>query len=280
MLEILTDSVLDCLKLLPFLFLSFLVIEYIEHRMNEKSRQLIFRAGRFGPVLGGLLGMVPQCGFAAMGAGLFAGEVISPGTLLAVFLSSSDEMLPILLSEGMPFHDAFGIVLTKAVTGMICGLALDVVAGKIGWRKKRLGNHAQICESDNCHCEEEGSLLKSAVIHTGEIMMFLFVITLLLGFTMENLHLESMRTFWDRFPLLEKMVIALCGMIPNCGSSVLVTKLYMQGLVTRGALFSGLLCGSGAGLLVLVRENRNQKENLLFLTILFISGVTAGCILA
>lgn len=279
MLEILTDSVLDCLKLLPFLFLSYLAVEYMEHKMSAKSREMIYRAGLAGPVVGGLLGIIPQCGFAAAAAGLFAGGVVSPGTLLAVFLSSSDEMLPIMVSEGVSVGMISKILLTKAAVGMIAGLLLDVVLRYLGYQRKLMVNESPICEHDHCHCGEGESIWKSAIHHTVNITVFLFLLSFVIGLVMEQVEAQSLSQLLGGTPVLEEAVTAVVGMIPNCAASVLVTQLYLQGLLSTGALFSGLLCGAGAGLLVLYRENRKLKENLMFTVILYAAGVAAGIVI-
>lgn len=279
MLEILSDSALDCLKLLPFLFLSYLAVEYMEHKMSDKSRQIIYSAGAAGPIVGGLLGMIPQCGFAAAAAGLFAGGVVSPGTLLAVFLSSSDEMLPIMVSEGVSVGIMSKIVLIKATVGILVGLLFDLVLKYLGYQRNVMTHESPICEHDHCHCGEGQSIWRSALHHTVNIAVFLFLLSFVIGLVMEQVEAKSLSQLLGGIPVLEEAVTAIIGMIPNCAASVLVTQLYLEGLLSAGALFSGLLCGAGAGLLVLYRENRKTKENLMFTGVLYVTGVAAGMII-
>jgi hypothetical protein len=275
MLELLTDSLLDCVKLLPFLFLSYLAVEYIEHKMSYRTKMMIYRAGKAGPILGSILGVVPQCGFAAAAAGLYAGGIVTPGTLLAVFLSSSDEMLPIMISEGVHVGMISKILIVKVVIGMAAGLLLDVVAGHFGWGVHHEEDVTEFCEHGHCHCERSG-VLKGALNHTVQITGFLFLITLVLGFLMDHVEMQSLSQILGGVRGVEELLAGLVGMIPNCAASVLVTQLYLQGFINSGALFSGLLCGAGAGLLVLYRANGKWKENLLFTVILYVTGVIGG----
>ncbi len=310
MREILADSAADCARLLPFLFLSYLAVEYMEHKMSRHTKLVIYRAGKAGPVFGGLLGVIPQCGFAAAAAGLYAGGIITPGTLLAVFLSTSDEMLPIMVSVGAPAGMIGRILAVKAAVAVSAGLLLDLAAGRPGrhrkmyeaipgTREKRTASSrirerekkfllaqrvsvphdiSHMCEQENCRCEE-GGIWRGAVSHTAQVAAFLFVITLAVSFFMERVGAEAVPRVLAGFPLLEEALAGLVGMIPNCASSVLVTQLYLQGVVSSGALFAGLLCGAGAGLLVLYRMNRRRRENLAFTGILYVTGVAAGLLL-
>lgn len=278
MLDILTDSILDCLKLLPFLFLSYLAVEYIEHKMSRRTKMMIYRAGKAGPVIGSILGVIPQCGFAAAAAGLYAGGIVSPGTLLAVFLSSSDEMLPIMVSEGVHVGMICKILAVKVVIAIAAGLILDAVAGRFGWGVRGEEEASEFCEHGHCHCEQ-GGIWKGAIHHTAQITGFLFLITLMLGFIMEQVEVQNVSQILGGIPLLEEALAGLVGMIPNCAASVLVTQLYLQGFIGAGALFSGLLCGAGAGLLVLYRASSRWKENLLFTVILYGAGVIGGLLI-
>ena len=273
MTEILWDAALDCAKILPFLFLSYLAVEYTEHRMSQKTKNWIYRAGKAGPVLGGLIGIIPQCGFSAAAAGLFAGGIVTPGTLIAVFLSTSDEMLPIMLSEGLP-----AMLIVKAAVGIVVGLLADLVAGHILGIKQEIPETQEMCEHEHCHCSEHG-IFRSALNHTVQITVFLFVISVVLGFGMEYLQERGVTQSFLAVPGLEEAASALVGMIPNCAASVLITQLYISGFLGSGALFSGLLCGAGTGLLVLLRENQNRRESLILTGVLYVSGVSAGILL-
>lgn len=277
MWEIIEEAVMDCVKILPFLFLSYLAVEYTEHRMSRKTKAMIYRAGKAGPLIGGLIGMIPQCGFSAAAAGLFAGGILTPGTLIAVFLSTSDEMLPIMISEGLPVSVILRILCAKAASGIVIGTLVDLVVERMGWRKP-IPETPEMCVHEHCHCSEHG-IVRSAFSHTVQITVFLVVISIVLGMGMEWLQAHGMSSIFGETPVLAAALAALVGMIPNCAASVLITQLYISGLLGSGAMFAGLLCGAGTGLLVLFRENSDQKENLRLLAVLYLSGTAAGLFL-
>ena len=278
MQEILFDSVLDCLKLLPFLFLSYLVVEYAEHKMSRSTKEWIYRAGKAGPLLGSLIGIIPQCGFSAAAAGLFAGGMVSPGTLIAVFLSTSDEMLPIMVSEGIPAETVIKILATKVVVGALVGFLVDFGAEALFGKRRPMPEHPDMCEHEHCGCGQHG-IWYSSLNHTVRTAIFLFLISLAIGFGMEWLGVAGASKGILKVPGVEEAIAALVGMIPNCAASVLITELFLEGILGSGALFSGLLCGAGTGLLVLYRENRNKKANLILTLVLYVSGTVAGILL-
>jgi hypothetical protein len=276
-IDILTECVADCLKLLPFLYLSYLLVEYAEHRMSSQTRELIYRAGKAGPLIGAVVGIIPQCGFSAAAAGLFAGGMVSPGTLVAVFLSTSDEMLPILLSEHIAGSVIFRILAVKVIAAAVIGLATDFAAECIFGRRKHMPEHPEMCEHEHCGCEKK-SIWYSALSHTVQTAVFIFLISLALSLCMEVFGLSAGTTLFDGVPGLQEALAALVGMIPNCAASVLITELYLDGVIRSGALFSGLLCGAGTGLLVLCRENRSRRMNLALIAILYVGGLSAGLV--
>lgn len=278
MQEILLESLLDCLKILPFLYLSYLLVEYAEHRMSAKTKQMIYRAGKAGPLFGSLIGNIPQCGFAAAAAGLFSGGVVSPGTLLAVFLATSDEMLPVMVSESAGTLMIIKIILAKVVVGTLAGLAVDLAVEIIRGGRNIIPEHQDMCEHGHCGCEHHG-IWYSALNHTIKTIVFLLLISLVLGFGIEWFTSLRVSEVINELPGLEAVVAAMIGVIPNCAASVLITQLFLEGVLSSGGLFAGLLCGTGTGLLVLYRENRNLKENVILTVILFVISVAAGVIL-
>lgn len=277
MSDVILDTLLDTLKLIPFLFLTYLLMEYIEHKTGEKAELAIKRAGKFGPVIGGLLGIVPQCGFSASAASLYSGRIISLGTLIAVFLSTSDEMLPICISEKVKPRVIIEIIAIKAVVAIIIGLSVDIIA-KITHRKQRAVDIHCICENDNCHCEE-GGIFKSALIHTGQISLFLLIITFALNLLIFLIGENSLSKIFVDIPIVGCAASALVGLIPNCAASVVITELFLKGIISTGSMIAGLLSSCGLGLLVLFRTNKkNLKENLLITLLLFSIGVIIGSI--
>lgn len=274
--DVLMDAVIDSVKLLPFLFATYLVMELIESRAGEKTEALVRKSGRFGPVIGGVLGVVPQCGFSAAAANLYAGRVITAGTLLAVFWSTSDEMLPILISE-MTNHVTAGLIirilLIKAIIAVIAGMAVDLVIQK----KQREENHLHIhdlCEHDHCHCER--GVLYSAFSHTMQIFIFIFLITFVLNMVIDVIGEDTISGLVLNRPFLGEILAGLVGLIPNCASSVVLTRLYLGGAMSGGALAAGLLVSAGVGILVLCRVNRHPMENAKLIAILYVVGILAG----
>lgn len=276
-MDIITDTAFDTLKLLPFLFLTYLVMEYLENKAGEKTVGMLLKAGKAGPVIGGLLGVVPQCGFSAAAANLYSGGVISMGTMLAVFLSTSDEMLPILISERAHIKTILWILGAKIAVGILAGILVDIVLHMInGERHKELHIH-EICERDHCHCEE-GSILKSAVIHSMQIAVFIFLISFALNAAVEWVGMARVIRAASANPLLSILISALVGLLPNCASSVAITTLYLEGVLSIGSMFAGLLSCAGIGLMVLFRTNKGWKKNLMIVGWLYGISVVCGIV--
>lgn len=272
MLYVIEETLIDTLKLIPFLFLAYLAMEYLEHRTGEKAQTLIRRAGRMGPVLGGALGIVPQCGFSTAASNLYAGRVISLGTLMAVYLSTSDEMLPILISEKAPAELILGLLAAKAFIGVATGLVIDFVLRRKGVEEHR--HIHDICEQEHCHCEE--GIFRSALTHTAQIALFIMLVTFILNLTLYFVGEEALADLILNRPVLGPVLSGIVGLIPNCAGSVVITQIYLQGAMSLGAALSGLLTGTGVGVLVLFRVNRDRRENLRILGLLYLIGVVAG----
>ena len=279
-IDVFLDAFLDTIKLIPFLFLTYFLREYLEHRTKAATQQMVRKAGRFGPLIGGMAGAFPQCGFSAAASGFYAGGVISVGTLLAIFLSTSDEMLPIFLSESVAAGTIFKILGLKVVIGAVSGFAIDFL-WRLGSRKRaeyREQHHQHqehhekdihdLCEHEHCHCEE-GSILKSALIHTAQITVFIFLVSAGIGFLVETVGQETIGSFIVNQPVLGVFLAALIGMIPNCAASVIITQMYLGGILGTGQMLAGLLAGAGVGVLVLCKTNKGAKENLGIIGILY-----------
>ena len=275
-LDVLLDTLLDCVKLLPFLFITYLAMEYLEHYAGDKTARLVERTGAAGPVLGGLLGVVPQCGFSSALANLYAGGLISRGTLLAVFLSTSDEMLPILISRQAEAGLILKILAVKAASGILIGLAVDALTPAA--RRKRADHIHELCDEAHCGCEEEKPF-RSALIHTARILGFIFLITLVMNLAVELVGQERLAGLVLNVPVLGELIAGVIGLIPNCAASVVITELYLQGVLSTGAMLSGLLTGSGVGLLILFRIHRHGRDNLKTLGLLYGTGVLVGLLL-
>lgn len=276
--EVISDTFLDVIKLLPFLFLTYLAMEYLEHRAGEKTEALMRKAGHLGPVIGGALGVVPQCGFSAAASNLYAGRVITLGTLLAVYLSTSDEMLPVLISEHAPVGSIAGILLAKAGIGITAGLLIDLLLKKKGGHDHAHGSHIhEICEHEHCRCEK--GIFRSALSHTVRIAIFILLITFLLNLLLFFAGEEALANVILNRPVAGTLLAGLVGLIPNCAGSVVITQLYLEGIIGIGSAMAGLLTGSGVGLLVLFRVNHHKKENIRILGLLYGIGVLAGIVI-
>lgn len=277
-LDAFLDALLDSLKLLPFLFLTYLLMEFLEHKTSERAERMISRAGRLGPLFGGLLGAVPQCGFSAAASGLYAGRIITVGTLIAVFLSTSDEMLAVMLSNTATNPKLVLKLLTVLGIKLICGAAVGFLIDLIFKRRTApvgSGDIGDICDKEHCQCEEHGIFL-SSLLHTAKIAGFLFAVTFIINTIIFFVGEDRLGAAMHSTPILGEFIAGLIGLIPNCASSVVITELYISGTITAGQLLSGLFCAAGVGVLVLFRTNRSIKENLLITLTLYICGVALG----
>lgn len=270
MKEIIMDTLIDGLKLIPFLFVAFLIIELIEHKLSNKNKGLISKTGRFGPLFGSILGAFPQCGFSVLTTNLYITRIVSLGTLISVYLSTSDEMLPILLSQNVSIVLIIKILLIKVIIGMFSGFIIDFIL-----RKKESSSNIdyEICDEENCHCKDH--LLLSVIKHTLHITLFLMIMTFLINFLVEYTGILDTNNVISNNPFTV-FITSLIGLIPNCGASVMITTLYVKGVISFAALISGLLTGSGVALLVLFRANKKLSGNILILSLVYFIGVISG----
>ncbi len=316
MLHIIEHTLLDSIKLVPFLFLTYLAMEYLEHRAGEKTIGMVRKAGKWGPFIGGVAGVAPQCGFSAAASNLYAGRIISLGTLLAIYLSTSDEMLPIFISERVPVDIMVKILALKAAIGVAAGFIVDFAMRRMlgadnfgnahtvkghthsGEQHKHTENYDahhehdhhhhdheeehfhihEMCEHDHCDCEKDGIFL-SAVKHTLQITFFIILITFALNLVLHFVGEDVLANLILDRPVLGPVLAGIVGLVPNCAASVVVTQLYLEGVIGMGAMMSGLLVGAGVGLLVLFRVNHDKKENLKIVGLLYSIGVLAGIVI-
>jgi hypothetical protein len=277
MLEIITHVFLHAIeetaKLIPFLFLTYLLLEFIEHKAASKTASLTAKAGVFGPAVGGILGAVPQCGFSASASNLYAGGIISTGTLVAIFLSTSDEMLPVMISEKASFPRILTILGIKVVCGILIGFLIDLLL-RLMKRSHRKSEISGICEDEHCGCEN--GIFRSALVHTLQISLFIFLFSLLIGGIVEWIGEENLAKLAAEAGIFSTLACGFIGLIPNCASSVILTELFLDGVIGTGAILAGLLSGSGVGLLILFRVKKNIKENFLITGIIYASGTLIG----
>lgn len=296
-------SVQDTLYLIPFLFVTYLVMEWIEHRARKKTEEAVRRAGAAGPFVGAIVGVVPQCGFSAAAATLYAGRVVTLGTMFAVFLSTSDEMLPIFLAEQVPVSVIALILGAKVLIGMVMGFIVDAGLRLARRDEQPLSIH-ELCERDHCGCNGEckacevepelaygheedqdhehdhshGSILRSALKHTAEVTVFVLLITFALSLVLEVVGEDALANFLGANAALSVFASALVGLVPNCAASIAIAQLYVEGIIGAGAMLSGLLVSAGVGLLVLCRTNRHAGQNVLIVVALYATGVLWGLI--
>ena len=279
MLDVMLDVVLDTLKILPFLFAAYLVMEYLEQKMSDRAAHLLAQTDQLGPMLGAAVGIVPQCGFSATAAGFYAGGLISAGTLLAVFLSTSDEMLPVLLASAVPVRTIFRILGWKVVIAVATGFLADRIFRRKKAREEDRVRIHELCHEAGCNCGSTGGILRPALTHTAKTIWFIFLFSLLAGMLFHFVGEDTIAQILAGSPILSVVLSAIIGLIPNCAASVLITSLYVDGVLPGGAMMAGLLVSAGVGLLVLIRTNRRAGENLRIIGMLLLSGIFWGLIL-
>ncbi len=309
--DIFGDALVDTLYLIPFLFVTYVAMEWLEHSASHRFQEAIERGGSAGPAIGAVLGVVPQCGFSAAASTFYAARVITLGTLIAVFLSTSDEMLPIFIAEAVPAETIAAILVAKVVLGMIAGFAIDAILRVTRPVRERMRIH-ELCERTGCHCEEgeqeeddsngfdaptqhmEGweavpvakrehksshkwrTIFRSATKHTTEVSLFVFAVVLVLNALFAFIGEDILAQAIGANPQIAVLVSGLVGLVPNCAASVAIAQLYVDGVLGCGAMMSGLLCAAGVGLLVLFRTNNSLRQNLIILAILWGSACVCG----
>ena len=275
MLDCILDGLFDTLKLLPYLLVTFIILELLEHKLRGNNEKILKRNKNFGPVIGGILGALPQCGFSSMASNLFSGRVITMGTLIAVFLSTSDEMLPIMLSEdNVDYVMLLKILGFKVLIGIIAGYIVDLLYRKK--QEKHMHIH-ELCNEEHCDCEHHGIIL-SSIIHTLKIGLFVLIANLAINIIIFYIGEDNLKNVLLNKNIFTYFISSLIGLIPNCASSVIMTELYLSNLITIGNLLSGLLTGSGLGILLLFKTNKNMKENIAILSTIYSIGVLVGII--
>ena len=275
MIDVVIDTLIDSVKLLPFLFVTYIIMEYLEHKTSNKVKSAIQKSGRFGPLIGGLLGTIPQCGFSVAATNLYATRIINIGTLLAVYLATSDEMIPIMISEGIPITTIIKILGIKLIIAVIVGFLIDLI---IQTRKNTEEEKiVDLCEKEHCDCEH--GILKSALKHTVNIFAFIVIITFIINAIVYFIGEDNIANFVQANPVLAPVLASLIGLLPNCASSVILTQLYVQNVIPVSTMIAGLLVGAGVGLAVLFKMNKKLKENIEIVVLLVVIGTLSGIIL-
>ncbi len=276
MLHAIEHAFEDSIILIPILLVTYILMEWLEHKAKDKSLNVIRFSGKLGPLAGGLIGVIPQCGFSGAAASFYAAHSITLGTLIAIFMATSDEMLPILISTAMQPAMIAKILAVKCIAGIACGYLVDSLYKR---RPKIEANHIHdFCEQEHCECEQ--GILGSAIKHTINIFLLILVVSVFINLFFEYAeqnHISFGDTIWNH-PVIGHLISGLVGLIPNCSASVLITNLYVEGIIDVGIMMTGLFVNAGVGLLVLFKVNHHVKENIAITGVLYVLGVVAGII--
>lgn len=275
MKEIIIETIIDSLKILPFLFITFLIMEFCEHKMNNKTKNSIKKAGKLGPLFGGMLGAFPQCGFSASATNFYATRIISLGTLISIYLSTSDEMLPILVSQKADISLIIKLVVIKVLVGTLCGFIIDFILRKQNKEDIRID---YFCDEEHCDCSH--GILKSSIKHTINIMIFIVMVSFLLNIGFDYLGNDIISKIFMKDSIFGPFLASLIGLIPNCGASVILTELYLNQTISFASTIAGLLTSSGVALLILFKVNKNLKENIRILFTIYFIGVFIGIVMS
>lgn len=263
----------DTVRMVPFLLAAFLILEALEHYSNRYMNRLLGRVGKAGPVVGAVFGCVPQCGFSVAAANLYSGGVITLGTLMAVFLSTSDEAVLILLGNPGSGTMILRLLLGKVLIGIVSGYLIDVI-----FRKKKEEKHIEdLCRS--CGCSDHSGIVKPALKHTLRLTVYILAFTFILNILLEWIGTETLTALLGRDTWFQPLLTAFLGLLPNCASSILITELYLAGGISFAAAMAGLCAGAGVGLAVLFRTNKPMKETLGILALLYVISAMVGLLL-
>lgn len=271
MKKIILETLIDSIELLPFLFITFLLIELFEHKFSNKSKDVIKKAGKLGPLFGSLLGIIPQCGFSVMATNLYITRIISLGTLIAVYLSTSDEMLPILLAEKSSITLIIEILAIKIVIAIILGFIIDLLL------RKKSDYSYSICEEEHCKCEE--SMLLASTKHTISIFVFIIISTFIINCLLEFIGIDYLENMFLKNNIFGSIITSFIGLIPNCGASVIITELFLNKAISFGALIGGVLTGAGVAILVLFKESSKKYETIKIIALLYLIGALSGILI-
>lgn len=274
LIAVIIDTIRDSVLIFPFLFAAYFLLEFMEWKSSQHSIAWITKSSRLGPVIGSVLGIIPQCGFSAVSSEFYTHRIITLGTLISIYLSTSDEMLPILLAEKAAASTILRILLIKAAIGMIYGFLIDLVV-----TKRHVSHESAECAIHRAKkaADKKFSLKKTlmdALHHSLQVFLFLFLVTLALNGVIAVIGEENLSHLFINRPVIGELLAALVGLIPNCAGSVIVTELYLSGAIGSGAVLAGLLSAAGIGPLMLFRINKHRKENILILVLLY--GISAA----
>ena len=276
MIDIILDTLIDVLKIFPFIFFAFVLIEIFEHSFNKKSKTIMEKTKKIGPLIGSGLGLVPQCGFSVFATDLYITRIISLGTLISIYLTTSDEMLIVMLSEKVDINIIIKILFIKFIVGLICGLIIDIIINKKTKKDNRI--NCSICDDEKCHCDSDGIFI-AALKHTFKIIIIIALVTFIINVLLEYKGNEFISKLFLKDYLLGPFISSIVGLIPSCGSSVILTELYIENAISFSSMIAGLLTNSGVALIVLFKSNKDIKDNIKIVSLLYFIGVITGIII-
>ena len=285
-IDVLLDALLDTVKLAPFLFAAYLLLEYLEHRSSNKLAAFL-TDGKFGVPGGAVLGCIPQCGMSVAVSHLFSAGAVGAGTLVAVFVSCSDEAVPVLLADFSHLGSIVPLLLSKVALAVVAGYLFDLI-----FRRHKFGggHHTHDHDCDECdrieeahhhHCGEkcDSNVFLSALKRSLEVIAFILVVNIVMGFAVHFIGEEAISAFAQKNKMLQPLFAAMIGLIPNCAGSVVLTQLYINGSIGFGAVLAGLSVGSGVGYIALFKANKHIKENLLIVAYVFVLSTAVGTLI-
>ena len=264
----LLHGIIDTLNTILFLFLAYLLMEFIEHKASDKMEKAMTKIGKGGPAIGSMLGCIPQCGFSATASNLYTAGVITEGTLIAVFLATSDEAIPILISTPGAHASVWKLIIAKIIIGVFIGFGVDIALKLMKIKKL----HVDMCK--DCGCDEEEGIFKPALFHTLKTSLFILIVNIIIGYVIFFVGEDNLNTFLLSGHYAQPFIAALVGLIPSCAISSAITTLYIQGALSFGAALAGLCSGAGVGIAVLLKANPIKRENIrIILTMYFASAI-------
>ena len=266
------------LRLLPFLFVTYLLMGVIDHIASDNTHKIIAKAGKYGPIWGSLFGAFPQCGFSAAASYFYVGRVITVGTLIAIYMSTSDEMLPILISSQVPASKIAKIIITKIFIGMLSGFLIEIIWSWLG-QKNKIKKPVEPVKIVSCECCSHQGIIMGALKHSLQTWLFIVLISFIVEIVVHLVGVDTISLIFSDIPVLGELIAGLVGLIPNCAASVVITQLYLDGIIGIGPMMSGLLVSAGVGLLVLFKENHSVRENLIITGLLYTLSISWGVFL-
>lgn len=286
MKEILLDALVDSAKMIPFLLFVYVLVEWLEYQYGSTIRERIQHAAKAGPTLGALFGCVPQCGFSVLASAMYTRRIITIGTMLAVFLSTSDEAIPVILAQPDKVRLIVPLIFTKVVIALVAGYGVDIALRS--YSKKIVAedhDHLEEMHERGCcehHVTGEGhwkELLVHPLLHTAKVFVFVFLVTLGLSYLIETVGQAHLDKLLLQHSPLQPVLTAIIGLIPNCAASVAITQIFLKGGISYGSAISGLCASGGLGMLVLLKENHNLRDTLKVLLLLLSVSIGAGILI-